>query len=300
MFLATLDPALLIYSYDHWQARAWHCFERCKALALHCRVVRKYEQRIAMSSEFAALVQESFPWNESFRGFSQLRDLRQFIFQDLQRAYYVDAQANGETGLEPDDVVCQEVEDSTVIDAWERLLRGCVDEAVLEEFEPVVATWETESLQCNTEIVLTIITNLERGSDVEVYHFPLIWNDDTWATHLATQDWWPDLHRCVELCFKTNPGMRDYPEARDDPIPFDWTQEFYRSLARFCVDRNLRRRLIEALTKRVYEILDASLGDEPLGDMRRLRVTDFWRVHYYEEGDQLILEEFCRHDTGIN
>jgi hypothetical protein len=34
--------------------------------------------------------------------------------------------------------------------------------------------------------------------------------------------------------------------------------------------------------------------------MRRFRVTDFWRVHYYEEEGHLILEEFCRHDTGLS
>ena len=106
------------------------------------------------------------------------------------------------------------------------------------------------------------------------------------------------MQRCIELHFRTNPGMRDYAEARERPMPFECTDAFWRSVERFCQGEQLRRSLITALTKRAYGILDVSLGDESLGEIRRLRVTDFWRVHYREEGDRLVLEEFGPHSIG--
>jgi len=146
-------------------------------------------------------------------------------------------------------------------------------------------------------MILTIHGS-ETEADSRVYHLPLVWDDDSWAIQLVTLEWWPDLSRCVELHFRTNPGMRHYPVAREQPIPFECTDAFWKSVDRFCRDKQKRRSLIEALTKRVYGILDASLGDEPFGEVRRFRVTDFWRVHYREEHDRLVLEEFGPHSMG--
>jgi hypothetical protein len=90
--------------------------------------------------------------------------------------------------------------------------------------------------------------------------------------------------------------MRRYPGVRERPIPLECTDAFWKSVDR--LEERLRRALIQALTKRAYGILDASLGDEPLGEIRRFRVTDFWRVHYRDQGDRLTLEEFGPHSIG--
>lgn len=299
MLLTTLDPALLIYSYDEWEARAWGCFERYGALTLHRETIREYEQKLAMSVEFVAIVYESFPWNEDYRGIRELGDLREFMLRELQKAYYVDGEVVGGVSVEPDVALCQGVEDPEAIDVWRKLLCGCVSESTQEGLEPVVGTWESEHLGECTQVVLRVGDDVRHEENTEIHHLPLVWDRDSWVLRLSTQEWWPDLHRCVELHYCTNRGIQDHPDARDNPLPFDWTRDFSKCLARFCNERRLRQRLVEALTKRVYGVLDGSLGDEPFGDMRRFRVTDFWRVHYQEEEGRLILREFGPHDIGM-
>jgi len=253
---------------------------------------------MAMSNEFAALVQVAFPWNADFRAISELRDLREFMLQELQRAVYVDTRTAYECSLHPEGIVCRGIEDPEVTDTWKGLLNGCLDHAVLEKFEPQVATWEADSVTNHSEIAFVIGDNRKDQAIPPVYTFPLVWDQDSWAVRLVTQDWWPDLRRCVELHFRTHPGMRARPKALEQPIPFECAPRFWRTLERFCTGENLRARFIEALTKRVYGILDASLGEEPLGDFRRFRVTRSWRVHYRVENKYLVLEEFGPHSIG--
>lgn len=297
MLLSALDLALLIHDYEDWQAKAWHCFRRCEALTLHRRVLREYAQKIAMSNELASLIYQSFPWNGDFRSIGELRDLRQFILEELQKATYIDTQSAGEASLQPTRIVCQYVKNPKAVDAWKRLLCGCVDATVLSQFDPQIATWETPALCAHLgPITLTI-----RDSEIEVdsaYRFPLVWDEDSWAKQLCTQEWWPDLRRCVELHFGANPAMRNYLGVREQPIPFECTDAFWKSVDLLHEDAELRHRFIKALTKRVYGILDYSLRDEPFKEIRRFRVTDFWRVHYREEDGRLVLEEFGPHSIG--
>lgn len=295
MLLSALDPALFIYEYEDWQTREAHCFNRFAALTLHRGVIKEYGQKMAMSDTFAALIQQFFPWN-SYRNIGELRDLARFFYEDLQRAEYIGTEVAGEASLQPTGIVCQHVQVPEVVDAWKGLLRGCVDEAVLTEFDPQIATWETASLREYSDPMTLTFHDSEAGT--QAYHLPLVWDDDSWAVQLVTQEWWPDLQRCVALHYRTNPGMRDYPGARAQPRPFECTDAFWKSVNRYCKDEQLRRSLIAALTKRAYGILDASLGDESFRDVRRFRVTDFWRVHYREEGDRLVLEEFGPHSIG--
>ena len=49
---------------------------------------------------------------------------------------------------------------------------------------------------------------------------------------------------------------------------------------------------------------DGAMKDEDIarvlqGQIRRFRVTTFWRVHYYELDDRLVLEEFGEHNMGL-
>lgn len=293
MLLSAIDPTLLIYNYEDWQTRKSHCFSRFTALTLHRGMFKQYGQKMAMSSTFASLIYQHFPWNDC--SVSELRDLRRFILEDLTRAYYLstDAEAASEAELQPTGVVCMYIEAPEVIDAWKELLCGCVDDAISAEFDSQIATWDTPSLREHCGPMTLTIHDSE-----QVYHLPLVWDDDSWAAQFVPLGSWPDLHHCVELHFKTTPSMRSYPGVRQQPIPFKWTDAFLKSVEQRCKNEHLRRSLIKALTKRVYGILDAALGDEPLGSIRRFRVTDFWRVHYREESGQLVLEEFGPHDIG--
>jgi hypothetical protein len=248
---------------------------------------------IALSNTLAGLI-----YQKNHRIISESRDFRQFILEELQRAYYIDTEIAGEVNLQPPGIICEHVETPEVIEAWKDLLGGCVDRVVSAQFDPQIATWETDALREHSGAMVLTIHHSEAESGPQVYHLPLVWDDDSWATQLATQEWWPDLHRCVELHFRTHPAMRDFPGVREQPIPFEDTRAFQKSVDQYGKDEQLRRSLVEALTKRVYGILDASLGDEPLGRVRRFRVTRFWRVHYREEEGRIILEEFGPHSIG--
>ena len=103
MLISALDPSLLIYQEEHWRNREAHCFDRVRALTLHRRIIRNHSQGIAMSNRLVSIVYQSFPWADNFKQFSELRDLRQFILDDLTRAHYISASEFGEVSLEPDE-----------------------------------------------------------------------------------------------------------------------------------------------------------------------------------------------------
>ena len=124
-------------------------------------------------------------------------------------------------------------------------------------------------------------------------YLPLVWDEDTWISRLSSEDLWPDLQKCVELYFLSNAGMRCHPLSRQPPMEFECTEEFWKSYVNRECDL-----LIKAVTKRVYGILDNRLHDEPLGGLRRFRVTDFWSP-YRLNGNQILLVEFGPHDIGL-
>ena len=132
----------------------------------------------------------------------------------------------------------------------------------------------------------------------EVHRIPLVWDEVSWDASLESQNFWPDLEKCVEIYFRSNPGMQSYRQAREHPVPFTCTDAFWKSVQDYC-DPTMRRLLIKAIAKKVYGILDSKLNDEPIGDLRRFRVTLFWRVHYRQCGDNIVLEEFGPHDIGL-
>jgi hypothetical protein len=163
-------------------------------------------------------------------------------------------------------------------------------------YQPQIATWETPAVHQYDSVSITI-SDPKSATDIQ-FDLPLVWDDDSWAVQLVKHDWWPDLQRCVELEFKSNPAIRSHSMVRKEPMSFKSSKRFRDSLDRFCSDKHLQRSLVEALTKKVYGIHDVGLGDERLGDIRRFRVTDFWRVHYRMEDDRLVLLEFGPHDIG--
>lgn len=298
MLLSAFDPALLVYNYEHWRDRETHCLVRFEALLLHRGMLKKYEQKMAMSDTFAALIQELFPWNTNYYNIEELRDLRQFFFEDLQKAKYIKTNLTEEETLQPTGILCQYIEAPELIGAWQELLHSLMDDVILAEFDPQIATWETDNLRRYESPMTLVLHDSENETGFRTYQLPLVWDVDSWASQLVTQEWWPDLQRCVELHFIANPGMRQNPQAREQPIPFEATNAFWRSVNHYCQSAQLHRSLIHALTKRVYGMLDASLGDEPFRNMHRFRVTDFWRVHYRKGKNLIVLEEFGPHSMG--
>lgn len=290
--LVALDPALFIYRYEDWQTQVMHCLQRFEVLEMHRRVIHEYGQKMAMSDTLAALISQFFPWN-SYRSVPELRDLFQFVVMDLQKAHYVDIGDEHTVHFEPLGILYRHLEETSVIDAWEYMICACVDESVAAEFETLIATWQEHSVEEYPDAIMLTIDE----SDAQV-PLLLVWNDDAWSMQLVKQEWWPDLQRCVELYFKTNHALQAYHGVRQYPIPFTWSKEFESNIERYCEGEHLRQALIEAVAKRVYGVLDSSLGDEPFKKIRRFRVTDFWRVHYHEEQGKIILDEFGPHGIG--
>ena len=288
MLYSAIDPALLIYDEEHWRTEQEHFFKRLGALDLHRNFLRQYGLGIITSDEISSILFQSFPWNTQV---NELHDLRRFLFEDWPKAKRLEPKPSVFIALEPDDLTCRFVDDPGVLTAWKDLLHSCVKEQQSSELDFQVATWEADQrLGQIQEFTVTV--------DSEIHYLPLVWNEETWARQLAPRVW-PNLNDCVKLYFLSNPAIRSYEGVRENPIAFEWTQTFWDSVEEYCQQDHLRRALIEAVAKRVYGVLDASLGDEPFMGMRRFRVTDFWRVHYRDMGDSLLLEEFGPHDIGM-
>ena len=294
MLLSAIDPDLLIYQQEHWHTREAHFFKRIKALTLHRDIITQYKLQFAISCELLSMVFQSFPSNDDFKAIAELRDLRLFIMQELGKPIYVAKTTESESvSLQPSGLTGKFIATPEVLDAWKELL--CALAEGDSEFDAQIATWES-STHPNQPPALTVTVNSPAGG--VTYHLPLVWDDYSWVGRLASQDSWPNLHRCVELYFKANPGMQNYIGIRENPIPFEWTATFWKSVEDRC-QPPIRQLLIKAIAKKVYGVLDPKLGDESLGPIRRFRVTDFWRVHYHQLDDRIVLEEFGQHDMGL-
>ena len=295
MLLSALDPTLLMYQEHDWQTRQSHFFSRMRALTLHRNTIRKHNQQIAMSNDIAALVQECFPWRADYRTVGELRDLRQFILEELARARFVTkTKTANNISLQPSTLTCGHIEDVTVQETWKELLCACIEEAHNCDFDVQVATWEAPVLLEDSHSLIISIS----GNTDEDHYLPLVYDENSWANQLYSQDSWPDLQMCVSFYYKANVGMQKYPHVRATPIPFHCTDSFWNSVHKLCQPQ-LRRLLVKAIAKRVYGILDSRLGDEPLGNIRRFRVTDCWRVHYRQFDNRIVLDEFGPHDIGL-
>jgi len=293
MLISVFDPALLFYKLADWQHEEEHCFRRFGALALHSQVIQEYGQRIAMSNALEALMYSSFPWDAASQGIGKLRDLRNFMLQDMQTAKcIVDTRVFAAIELEPAGVLCEHVEKPEIIDTWEELLCSCV--AAADSCESVVASWGTPAV-CECKSVNLTMHDPDSGPD-DQYDIPLVWDVDSWATQLVEQDWWPYLQRCVELKFKTK--YIAHSMAKDQPVPFECSTRFLRSLDQIRDNKLLQDDLVEALTKTVYGIHDTGLGYEVIRGTVRFRVTESRRVHGRMENGKLILEEFGGHRMG--
>jgi len=299
VLLTALEPALLILSYEDLQTPEPDFSSRFDALALHHRVTREWAQKVAMSEPYVDKLMRLPPWTQECRRIYQLNDVRSFILDLIGRAQYVAPKGGTRISAEPAGIVCATVAvPREVVGAWNELLHGCTHQPNTDALDPQIATWESPALADGCETLVVTVGESSQDGGTEIHQFPLVWDEETWYRRLGTMKWWPDLHRCVECCFWNSAGMRSYPEARRQPIPFSYTDKFWDSVHRTCRDESSRDLLIKALTKRVHGILDAGLGDERIGQTGRFRVTLSSRVHYREEDGELVFEEFGSHGIG--
>ena len=105
-----------------------------------------------------------------------------------------------------------------------------------------------------------------------------------------SQDWQSREQRCVELRFKTR--YMAHSMAKKQPVPFECSSRFLRSLDQIHDDRQWQDDIVDALTKTVYGIHDTGLGYEIIRGTVRFRVTEPSRIHGRMEDGKLILEIF--------
>lgn len=294
MFLSAFDPSLLIYEQDDWNRRSHHCQIRLEALATHRKLMKQHDQRIVMTHAMAAILYGTFPLNPQYKNVAELHDIRRFIWEDLQRAHYISPESPEPVDLSPAGLTCRHLEFPEVEAIWKLLLLGCVEESQRTNFSAQIISWNIDDeVERPTDMVLTIL----RDTGEEQHLFPLISDELSWATQLAPLDAWPNLRKCIELCFLLDLGMRSFQRVRRTPYDFDWTESFWKSIED--CQPAVRPLVIKAMTKKIYGIQDKGLGDEPFKGIRRFRVTGFWRVHYRELGKRLVFEEFGPHDIGM-
>ena len=297
MFLSALDPDLLIYDTDHWHTMRDDFLHRIKALAMHQKVILINNLKIAMSDNMEASVHQSFPWSAEFKSIPELRDVRYFVLERLaissQRVSI--EHRSDQISLIPIDATCKYNATPLVLRAWKELLCACAAQEATSEFDVQVATWARPDDLGKPHAISVSIDDLV---DPELHTIPLVWDEPSWTARLGVRDFWPDLHECVVSYFASDIGMQQYPSKRASPIQFGWSESFWKSVDDYCAPP-MRQLLVKALTKKVYGILDAKLGDEPLGQLRRFRVNYFWRVHYRETEGSMVLESFGPHDMGL-
>lgn len=299
MILTVIDPALLIYDCGDLNTGRSCCIERLEALTNHREVIKKYNLRIAMSNSFTDLILSLFSWKQS--GNNILRDLREFILIDLQKADYVDTDESIEVEISPKGVLCQYVECQDLVRAWGQILVGCVSGGNVAQCTSNITTWNCPAIVPLIELIIVAPIAYQTDKARHKYFIPLVWDYDSWANQLITQDWWPDLHLMVELTFITNTAIRNHVQARVSPMNFDCSDGFWQAANNFCCDDYTRRSFVKALTKLIYGVHDKGLGLEPVQSrpgVYRFRVTRSVRVHYHMEGEKLMIDEIGPHRIG--
>jgi len=297
MILTVIDPALLTYDCKDLDTGKSCCLERLEALTNHRVVIKKYNLRIAMSEAYANFILSQFPWKQS--GNNALHDLREFILIDLQKkAYYMVTDEDEEVEISPKGVLCQYVDCQDLVCAWGQILIGCVREGNTTQYTSNIATWRCPSIVSKIELIIVepVISKTKKAG--HKCFIPLVWDYDSWANQLITQDWWPDLNLMVELTYITNTAIRNHVHARASPMNFDCSEGFWQSANNHCCDDYTRRSFVEALTKLLYGVYDKGLSLEPVKSrpgVYRFRVTRSVRVHYHMEGGKLMIDAIGPH-----
>lgn len=303
MILTVIDPALLTYDCGDLNSGRACCLERLEALTNHRAIIKKYDLRIAVSQSLTDFILSLFPWE--LTGNNMLRDLREFIFNDLQkRADYVDTDESMEVEISPEGVLCQYSDCQDLVRAWGQVLVGCVSNSNAFQHTHTIATWDCPAIVPQIQLIIQAPSAYRTSEAGHEYCIPLVWDYDSWAKQLIGQDWWPDLHRMVELTFITNGAIRNHAQATTTPMLFDCSNHFWESANDFCCDSGIRQSFVDTLTKLIHGIRDKGLGFEPVKSkpgIYRFKVTGAVRVHCHMEGKRLIIDEIGPHNIdGID
>lgn len=106
------------------------------------------------------------------------------------------------------------------------------------------------------------------------------------------------IQELLESNYKLNGSFSSFDGERKEPYKIECEKSFLKQVMNDC-PKSERRKVLDAITKKAYGIYDKGLNDEVFKDCRRFRVSDYWRIHYTEESDEIDLIEFGVHDIGI-
>ena len=92
--------------------------------------------------------------------------------------------------------------------------------------------------------------------------------------------------------------MKQYQHATEQPVKFEYTEGFVKSLNKHCTTNSLKLKVIDALTKMIYRIPCSGLRDAPIKERNGLwhfYISNSLRVFYRKGDNYMLLEEFCAH-----
>ena len=131
---------------------------------------------IAISHQLAALVYQSFPWHTSAsRSSPELRDLRQFILEDLSRVCVIMHRPRAcEVTFQPEGVTCEKISDKEIIERWKDLIVACLDREVTLGVDFQIATWPSAVVASGgcDQLLVSIVCQ----SACESHCIPLVWS----------------------------------------------------------------------------------------------------------------------------
>ncbi len=122
--------------------------------------------------------------------------------------------------------------------------------------------------------------------------------EDDFEEQVDPLSFWPDLKLCVEAYYNSQPELKQHHCVARQRIEFKYTDKFLKSLDRYCTTSNLKLKLIDALTRKVYGIPSSGLRDSPIKERPGLwhfYISYSWRVFYRKEDDYFLFEELCPH-----
>ena len=296
MLCTAIDPDLLVFRREHWESLSDHLIERFRILTLHRGVITERGHKLLMSHHLWGLLYQHFPWDVDGKRIGSLRDFRQFVIEDLSKSCFIEHDiADDDVELRPDGVTCTMVNDEEIEAAWTKLLGASASDETLSEREVLVATWDSCGRLRESPTLTVVLSDGEATNEI---FFSLVWDEASWSEQIVTLDHWPDISMCVEQYFEEHMNNAGVWNAAQTRLSVECTEGFWNSVQRRC-SPEMRDRLIKAVAKKVYGVYGESLGDEKLPNFRRFRVDRFWRVHYQQFDNQIVLEEFGQHDMGL-
>jgi len=280
---AVIDPSLLVFRFPNWRDGSDDWDERRDALVQHVSVLRRFQVPCIATVDFLNVVLSRQPWAESIDRMPELRDLRLFVTGELAKANFIEPRDLGPLSVSPVDSMCRHVEgDMELIRSWHELLSAVLDEPI------VLALWPSSA--CAGSCLIHVEAP-EAGVSRTV---PGVSDEESWAATIPSfVDYWPDLERLVDLECMATPALRTARMV--STMRLRLLDGFLDSVIGAGVDAATRGALVRVVAKRLCGVVDAGMGNEKVGAFWRMRASDYWRIHYELDGDELVLRRFGPH-----